>query len=119
MDERLQKALEFANYRQTLNAQLQKTKIKAEGSLLYSTNGGNFKITQELIAFIDYLNRLGLDGVSILDKDNIPVHIDNIAEFLKIITSRYFEVTNDYLAEYQEIKKKRNVSSILDVKVDK
>jgi len=116
MEERLEKALEFVNYRQTLNNQLHKVKIRAEGLLLFAKNGGNFVINQELICFLDYLIRTGLTETNILDKDNSPVHIADIAGFLKEITKRYFEVTNDYLKEYQSIRKLRNVKSVLDIK---
>jgi predicted HTH transcriptional regulator len=118
MEERLQKALEFANYRQTLNNQLHKIKIRAEGLLIFAKNGGNFNVNQELICFLDYLVRTGITETSILDSDNIPVQIADVAEFLKEITRRYFEVTDDYLKEYQDIRKLRNVKSIVDLKDD-
>ena len=116
MEERLQKALEFANYRQTLNNQLHKSKIKAEGSLIFAKNGGQFKIDHALICFIDYLVRSGLSEASLLDDNNIPVKVEDLAGFLKDITGRYFEVTNDYLRDYQTIRKSRNVKSIIDLK---
>jgi predicted HTH transcriptional regulator len=118
MEERLEKALEFANYRQTLNNHLHKVKIRAEGLLLFAKNGGNFVINQELICFLDYLIRTGSKETNLLDKDNTPVHIADVSVFLKEITKRYFEVTNDYLKEYQAIRKLRNVKSIVDIKDD-
>ncbi len=116
MEERLQKALEFANYRQTLNNQLHKLKIKAEGLLMFSKNGGNFVINNELISFVDYVSRSGMTSATLLDSNNIPIQIDDVSTFLKEITIRYFEVTNDYLNEYKNIRKSRNVKSILDIK---
>lgn len=118
MEERLQQALEFANYRQTLNNQLHKVKVKAEGLLMFAKNGGNFTVNQELICFLDYLVRTGVTEANILDSDNTPVKIEDIASFSKDITRRYFEVTDDYLREYQSIRKLRNVKSIIDVKVE-
>jgi hypothetical protein len=116
MEQRLQEALEFANYRQTLNNQLHKLKLRAEGLLLLSKNGGIFKISQELICFLDYLAKSDTVSANILDSQHIPVHIENISEFLLEVRRRYFEVTDDYLKEYQEIKKQRNVKSILGIK---
>ena len=116
MEERLQKALEFANYRQTLNNQLHKIKIKAEGLLMFAKNGGNFSVNQELICFLDYLARSGITETNILDSNGIPVQISDVGVFLKEITQRYFEVTNDYLKEYQSVRKLRNVKSIIGVK---
>lgn len=116
MDERLQKALEFANYRQTLNTRLHKIKIRSEGLLMFAKNGGNFVINHELICFLDYLARSGLADTVILDSNNIPIKITDTTEFLNEVTRRYFEVTNDYLNEYQLIRTKRNVTSIIDIK---
>jgi hypothetical protein len=116
MDDKLQKALEFANYRQTLNNQLQKIKIRAEGLLTVSKNGGSFVVDQSLIGFLDYLVRQDITATALLDSNTNPVQIDDIPAFLKEITVRYFEVTNDYLKEYSTIRKSRNAKSILDIK---
>lgn len=113
MDERLKKALEFANYRQTLNIQLHKAKIRTESFLIIAKNGGSFSVNQELICFLDYLVRTGTSRASLLDDNNIPIQISDIDSFLKEVTTRYFEVTNDYLREYQSIKKSRDVKSII------
>ncbi len=116
MEERLQQALEFANYKQTLNNQLHKLKIKTEGMLLFSEAGGKFTINQTLICFVDYLVRNNRDNATILDDNNSPIQIEDTQAFLKKITDRYFEVTNDYHRDTQAIKKMRNVKSILDIK---
>lgn len=115
MNERLEKALEFANYRQTLNSQLHKAKIKTEGLLIMSKNGGTFYVGQELICFLDYLNRLGLAEATIFDRNKAPIQITDVPEFLKEVTTRYFEITNDYFKEYQAIRKARNVKSVLGI----
>jgi hypothetical protein len=115
MNERLNKALEFANYRQTLNVQLHRAKMKTEGLLVFAKNGGSFQVGQELICFLDYLLRTGNTQATLLDKNNIPVQILDVEAFLKEITTRYFEVTNDYLKEYHTIRKSRNVKTILDL----
>ena len=116
MEERLQKALEFSNYRQTLNNQLHKAKIKAEGMLMLAEGGGTFNVDQQLICFLDYLVREGITEAPLLDANKSPIHIADTSAFLKKITARYFEVTNDYLRDAQAIKKSRKVSSILDIK---
>lgn len=116
MEERLKQALDFVNFRQTLNNQLQKAKIRAEGSLIYAHNGGKFTINSELICFLDYLNREGFHEAVLLDDNKSPVQVSDTKEFLTKITSRYFEVTNDLLQETLSIKKQRNVKSILDIK---
>ena len=115
MEQRLQEALDFANYRQTLNNQLHKLKIKTEGMLIHAEGGGKFTINQPLICFLDYLVKNGYAHATLLDDNNSPVHITDTTLFLKTITTKYFEVTNDYLQESQSIKKSRNVKSVLDL----
>jgi len=116
MEERLQQALEFANFRQTLNNQLQKLKIRSEGMLLFAEAGGKFTISRELICFLDYLIREGHTDATLLDDNNSPIFIADTSDFLKKITARYFEVTNDYLQESREIKKQRHTKTILGIK---
>ena len=115
-EDRLQKALDFANYRQTLNNQLQKLKIRTEGMLMFAEAGGKFTINRELICCMDYLVRNGQESATIFDDNGYPVQIADTALFLKKITERYSAVANDYLQEAQEIKKSRKVGSILDIK---
>ncbi|MFI5405217.1 MAG: hypothetical protein ACHQ1D_01755 [Nitrososphaerales archaeon] len=115
MNDRLEKALEFANYRQTLNTQLNKSKIKTDGLLILAKNGGTFYVSQDLICFLDYLNREGRTRAIIFDRNKLPVEILDIPGFLKEVTTRYFEVSNDFLREYQLIRKARNVKSILEI----
>lgn len=116
MDDRLQQALEFANYRQTLNNQLHKLKIKTDGLLIFSEAGGKFTVDRELICFVDYLVRAGNEDSVLLDDNKSPTYISDTTEFLSKITARYNEVTNDYFRESQAIKKARNVKSILDIR---
>jgi hypothetical protein len=119
MEERLQKALEHANYRLTLNNQLHKVRTRAEAMLTIAKNGGTFKIDHEFICYLDFLVRKNTTSAVILDSNKIPVQILDVEAFLDEITVRYFEVTNDYLQEYHSIRKSRNVKSILDLKDDK
>ena len=116
MDDRLKKALDFANYRQTLNNQLHKLRIKSEGMFMLAEAGGKFTVNRELICFLDYVVKEGFTEVVLLDDNKSPVRIEDTSAFLKKVTSRYFEVTNDYFRDAQLIKKSRSVKSILDIK---
>ena len=59
MSVKLTKALEFANYRITLNNQHAALKAKTQSLLSYSTNGGTFTIDRELITFSKTLMDFG------------------------------------------------------------
>src|SRR5210317_692971 len=112
MSARLNKALEFANYRTTLNNQQAQLKAKIQSLLSYSINGGTFTIDVTLITFCKQLIDEGQQSVVLLDIYNNPIKVD-IEPFYEEIRSRYFEVTNEYYAEYEKLRKARKVHKIL------
>lgn len=115
MSTRLTKALEFANYRVTLNNQQAQLKAKTQSLLSYSINGGTFTIDLTLITFCKQLINEDQNEVVLLDIYNNPISIANVDTFYEEITSRYYEVTNDYYAEYEKLRKARKVHKILDL----
>jgi hypothetical protein len=117
MSTRLSKALEFANYRHTLNNQLEILRAKTQNLLSYSINGGTFTVNRELIAFCKLLLDAGKTHSVLLDVYSNPIKI-NTAEFYNEILSRYIEVTNDFHFEYEKIRKSRKVQSVLDLNED-
>jgi|14BtaG_2_1085337.scaffolds.fasta_scaffold64219_2 hypothetical protein len=119
MSERLTKALEFANYRLTLNNQLVSLRSKLQTKLIYSINGGTFTITRELITFVDSLIRQkNTTDIVLIDNFQNPIMIEDLEDFLENITSKYFEVTNDYHTEYVKLRQARKVHKLLDIEQD-
>ena len=114
MSTRLTKALEFSNYRVTLNNQQAQLKAKTESLLSYSINGGTFTIDIPLITFCKQLIDQGQENVVLLDIYNNPINI-LLESFYEEIKSRYYEATNDYYAEYEKLRKARKVHKILDL----
>lgn len=110
----LTKALEFANYRVTVNNQISILKSKTESLLSYSVNGGTFTINPALITFCKQLLDSNHTEVVLLDIYQNPIKI-NLEIFYDEIISRYFEVTNDYYVEYEKLRKSRKVHSVLDL----
>ena len=117
MSTRLTKALEFANYRVTVNNQQAQLKAKTQSLLSYSINGGTFTIDIPLITFCKQLLDEGQKQVVLLDIYKNPIQID-VESFYEEIQSRYFEVTNDYYAEYEKLRKARKVHKVLDLNED-
>lgn len=115
---KLSKALEFANYRTTLNIQHNNMKARVQTVLNYSVNGGTFKITHELISFVNLLLQRELTESVLLDVYNNPIHIDNLEDFLEELLSRYFEAVNEYYADYSKLRKSRKVHKLLDLDED-
>ena len=77
-DERLEKALEFANYRQTLFNQKKILQDNCEAQLSYAYNGGTFKIDQTLIAFINSFLAEGKEEMVVLDTNKTPIKITDL-----------------------------------------
>lgn len=115
MDERVQKALKFANYRTTLNNQLELLKFKVESSHIYSINGGSFQVNRELLVYTNMLVMKEIEQAVLLDKNGLPVLIDDISQFHEDIFDLYHEILNDYHNEYESIRNSRSVQSILDL----
>lgn len=118
MTSKLNKALEFSNYRITLNIQHNALKSKVQTLLNYSINGGTFEISQMLISFVKTLIDQGHDTAVLLDVYNNPIEIVGLEDFLEEILSRYFEATNEYHAEYSKMKKSRKVHKLVDLELD-
>lgn len=114
MSTTLTKALEFANYRLTVNNQLSVLKSKVESLLSYSINGGTFTIDPALITFCKQLLDSNLKEVVLLDIYKNPIKVE-LEPFYEEIFSRYFEVTNDYYNEYVKLRKARKVHAVLDL----
>lgn len=112
VDERLAKALEASNYRLTLNVQRENSKLKLKNHLVYSQNGGIFKITQDFISFIFALSQSKKSTV-ILDSNENPVKIDDLEDFYESILDIYQEGMNDYLIEYEKFKKLRTTAKVV------
>ena len=114
MDERLQKAFDFSNYRIALFNRKEDLKIKVNNMLTHACNGGVFKITQELIVFVKLLIDQQRTRVVLIDENGNPVEITDIPGFFDDIFGKYFEATNLYHTEYAKLRSARTVKSIYE-----
>jgi hypothetical protein len=116
MDERLQKALDFSNYRQTLAIQRKTLKEKINAKLIYGCFGGLFKIDRSLITFTQMLIDQGrVENVPLIDMNENPILIPDLNNFRDEILDRYFTSTYEYYDEYQKIKSSRTIEKLLDL----
>ena len=113
--ERLEKALEFSNTMQTFNLNKNNLKIKTQNLLNYSNSGGSFNVNQSLISFMHMIVQSGKTEVVILDKNDIPIKIEDTAKFLEDISSLYFESINEYYNDYQKLRSSRKVEKALEI----
>ena len=114
-DPRLAAALEFSNYRITLNNQKKQAQLKYQNDLVYAENGGIFHIDRTLISFVHCLIESGKERAIILDKNEQPIEIKNLVEFKETILDKYYQFSNAYLVSIKELNQKRNVKSLTGV----
>lgn len=115
MDERLAKALDFANFKQTLAIQRKTLKEKIDAKLTYGHASGIFKIDQLLIVFVQMLIDQGrTTNVPLIDANGNPILISDLNKFRDEILDRYFTSTLEYYEDYQKIKTSRSVEKLLE-----
>ncbi len=113
MDDRLEKALEHANYKATIAEARKNLRLKYRNDLLYSHNGGIFTASPGLISFLDSLHRNGQKDVVLIDDKENPVMIDNVLEFTKAVADVYFAASNAYQHEFSKLRKARNIKTVV------
>lgn len=115
MEEKLAKAFEIANYMSTLAHQKRVLQETFQQNTIYFYNGYQFNVTKELINFVKTLIDLGQTESILIDDNNLPVDVQNLSEFLTNILDKYTTAINEYYTNYQELKSKRSVESLVDV----
>jgi len=116
LDQRLNDALVSANYRLTLNAQKQNARLKLQKNLTFSTNGGTFVVSTELISFTSALLARGRKETILLDVNQNPIEITDLDNFFDKINDIYYECMNDYLSEVKALVKARSPKAIIGEK---
>lgn len=114
MDERVEKALEFSNYMQTLNNQKRILKERYFEERVCYYNGGKFDTTKELLTFVNMMLEKGSDELVLIDDNDIPVKISNIDDFLQELMNSYFQAANRYYEEFDKLRMKRSVEKMVD-----
>lgn len=114
MDPRLKKALEFSEYHHSIALQSQVLKEKTINALLIGYNGGLFEVDRSIISFCKDLIDLGrAKNVPVLDKNDKPILISDMNDFLETLISTYFTALNEYYFSYNKIVSQRSVEGII------
>jgi len=113
MDEKLEKALEFSKYQQTLQVQKDNLKLRLEHMLITKIENAVFNCNMELINFIQTCILNKCDSIILLDIHNNPVKIKNLDLWVHNLLSVYNESYNEYLENYNNLKKARNVKKVI------
>lgn len=113
IDERLEKAIERANYQITLGTQKRNSRLKLELELKFATNGGLFQVSPELISFVQTLINRGHDDAILIDVNHNPIFIENLEDFQEKIIEQYYQALNEFLAEHRRIQKSRKPEALV------
>lgn len=113
MDKALEVAFDSANYLNTLRNQRDLLEQWASVHLQYAHGGGLFKINPELISMIRTFIDVGRNNCILLDCTNTPIEVLDLSVFLENIVEKYFEVTNEYYAEYTKLTNQRFVKDLV------
>jgi len=114
MDDRLEKALEFSNYRMTIENQKKNLKIRMETQQTFMYQKGTWRADQQLLSFIHTLMSYDLTKAVLQDSRDNPIEIDNLAEFKELAIGKYNESMNEFLMESNKLAKARNIKKVMD-----
>lgn len=85
------------------NSAKQLLKEKYQQKLLIANQGGLWKVTPELILFLD---NAGSDELIILDSYENPIKV-NRQQLLSLVRDSYNEIMTQWHAEFQDLRHKR------------
>lgn len=115
MDEKLEKAIQTANYMATLTSQRKLALEEYKQSLIYYFGGASFTATPTLISFVKTIVDTGNTSAVILDDNSIPVKIEDVKEFYNNLFVVYAQASILYFDKYSDIKKKRRVQDLVNL----
>jgi len=117
MDDKLKEALEFSNYRLTLNNQKQNLIQRMNTQLTIGYANAMFTATLELINFVQHLVDKKIEQFVFVDDNNNPVLVTNLEDFHSKLFSAYAEALNEFYNDHEKIKKQRNTKGLVGLNV--
>lgn len=114
MDERLEKALQTANFMASLNLTRKASFEEFNQNLNFYQDGCSFTANLDIIAKLTGIMQHTNTAI-ILDNNNIPVEIKDVKAFVDRCMAIYTEQSEKYLAKYQNIKKQRNIGGLISL----
>lgn len=112
MDERLEKAINAANFSVTFNNQKELLKQQFKIELEHYENGYKFTANLELINFLSALLSLGITETVLIDDNENPCRIADIANMRESLLNQYFQASNRYYQDYNDLKSKRSIEKL-------
>jgi dTDP-4-dehydrorhamnose reductase len=113
MDERLEQALEQANYSVTVQNQKKNFQRRFNEACVYALNGGTFVANHELIAFVHALVATGREDGIVIDQRGNPIEITDLASFADDLIETYTEAANELHFNIEGLKKARRTGKVV------
>lgn len=114
MDQRLEKALEFSNFRLILATRQENLKLLMDNKMMLSYGGGLFKIDKELLSFCLLLVFSQKKEAILIDVNDIPIKIEDIDDFILKAGDKYDNAVLQYYNSYQKLNEAREIRKVID-----
>lgn len=120
MDDIFKKAVNTANYRAIFENQKEKLREVLDADLVYSFNGGFFRVSPQLFLEIKLYIDEGRESYTILDENKNPIRVTDLEEFYNDVRSAYASAINNYNNGLTQLKKSRAIETLtgLDIEDD-
>ena len=113
MDERLEKALAFSNYRVTIDNRKKAIKRRYETMSVVYYKDGVFVADPHTISFVTALS-IDNESAVILDEKDRPIDVDDLLAFKQQLLETYHTAINEYSSEMKKLAKARDVKKAMD-----
>jgi hypothetical protein len=117
MDDKLKEALEFSNYRLTLNNQKQNLIQRMNTQLTIGYANAMFTTSLELINFVQHLVDKKIEQFVFVDNNGNPILVTTLEDFHTKLFSAYAEALNEFYNDYEKIKKQRTTKGLVGLNV--
>lgn len=114
MDKRLEKALDYSNFRMILATRQKNLKVLMENRLNLSYQDGLFKINKEMLSFIGVLLINGAKETVIIDVNDIPILIEDLEDFGKKASETFGKAIEEYYESYKKLDQARDIRKVID-----
>ena len=114
MDERLEKALDFSNFRMILATRQENLKLLMNNKSVLSYEGGLFKVDKELISFVETLLISNEKDFIFIDINDIPIKISDLGDFRENLVAQYKKALEQYYQSYQKLSEARSIRKVID-----
>jgi hypothetical protein len=106
----LASVLEFATYQATLTQQRKVIKQRFQDNCIFAYNGGLFQLT---FNFLGALSQLQDASQWVLDLNETPIWVDDIADFKKQAQQIYTTALTNYGQSFTALRQQRTVKSLV------